>query len=333
MLDKRVLANEQLEDVIDPGVVSLAPTSYDSEIKLPDNAIDGVESMPSVVHNSFNINVNAPERVEKETIQTKVNTVIKNALPTLTGSAESIKKNSVQIYQNILSPIFNQYTRASKSATLNPIYDVDSPAEKIEDAQKLFNNYKDRQSIPELLMRSIAMDGTSPSNGNYTLQQTQQNNNLQNLNKYQSIIQNNSSYNISDNNKNINLYTNNNQTQLNENISYGGDTLMSSIIMKPENNIDYVTNVTRERALNQMSGRYEDSISRQSRNSSLLQQLENEDLIEATTTGSTQRELIDFEENIPSVDREDKLAHFTETNDIPYFQIQANNPPVWRVVS
>ena len=115
---------------------------------------------------NFNINVNAKERIERERIHTKVNTVINNAIPTLSGSSDMIKKNLLENYQKAFSTTINENQNYQIIGGSNTNF---SDNNQNETFNMTMEQYSNGQSIPALMMRGMGYDGVSPANGSYTV--------------------------------------------------------------------------------------------------------------------------------------------------------------------
>lgn len=92
MEDKRKLANQELEETLSSGILSVLPESQGNFDTLP-NVPQTEDMMAQNVTNTFNVNVNVSGGGQSQ-IERATNRTMQNMLPNLTGSADEIKKNS-----------------------------------------------------------------------------------------------------------------------------------------------------------------------------------------------------------------------------------------------
>lgn len=93
MDDKRQLANEQLQETLDSGILSLAGPQPQNFVELPESSQAAVSAEGGNVTNNFNVSVNVNGGSSKS-IQSATSSAIQNAIPNMSGSADEIKKNS-----------------------------------------------------------------------------------------------------------------------------------------------------------------------------------------------------------------------------------------------
>jgi len=135
MEDKRQLANQELQNSLDSGILSFVPPSQES-FKIPDAPkFENTNSEGNVTNNfNVNVNVNGGQNTTK-LIQTATSNAIQKALPNVAGSPEDIKKNSSIGFQttsnlelkgfdspilqqpDILKSMVHLYSNTDKSAT------------------------------------------------------------------------------------------------------------------------------------------------------------------------------------------------------------------------
>lgn len=324
--DKRSVANQELRDIFDPGVVSLVNTEMDIASVIPVSDISVPEAGDGTVQNNFNIHVTAPEKIETKILQSNVNSIIKNALPTLTGSPEIIKKNLYQSYQNTFAPITNQYTEITKNEFFNTTQN--NPTLQNVTFESAMGQYQNGQSIPGLILSDMKSDdvGFSMTTGD---------NNFTNVEKTKYMetnktIQSTPNYNINNSSTILNNeYYNNITNQSNSFV--GGDNSIQNIMSNTENNIDYVSHASKHMALEQKMLEFDQSIATGERRKNTNLQMRIDDTIEA----STEKSFNDINAGLqsPSSGRGLPLSNITETTDEIYFLSNANNPPIWRVVA
>lgn len=324
--DKRSVANQELRDIFDPGVVSLVNTEMDIGPVIPVSDISVPEAGDGTVQNNFNIHVTAPEKIQTKILQSNVNSIIKNALPTLTGSPEIIKKNLYQSYQNTFAPITNQYTEITKNEFFNTTQN--NPTLQNVTFESAMGQYQNGQSIPGLILSDMKSDdvGFSMTTGD---------NNFTNVEKTKYMetnktIQSTPNYNINNSSTILNNeYYNNITNQSNSFV--GGDNSIQNIMSNTENNIDYVSHASKHMALEQKMLEFDQSIATAERRKNTNLQMRIDDTIEA----STEKSFNDINAGLqsPSSGRGLPLSNITETTDQIYFLSNANNPPIWRVVA
>ena len=132
MEDKQKIANDALSETINSGVLSFVKSEIPQFVDLPEMTSTNAETQNQSVSNNFNVNVNlsnnsttssssnisgTPQstlRNESNSqnnpafIKTAATNAMRNALPTLTGSPEEIKKNSSTILHESSNQILNE---------------------------------------------------------------------------------------------------------------------------------------------------------------------------------------------------------------------------------
>lgn len=106
MEDKRKLANDELENTLNSGILSVVPQSQLSFENMPDAAPTTSDMASSNIMNNFNVNVNVSGG--NTNVRPAVNETMQRMLPNLMRSPEEIKKNSSVILEDNSSKISNE---------------------------------------------------------------------------------------------------------------------------------------------------------------------------------------------------------------------------------
>lgn len=107
MDDKRKMANDELSETINSGVLSFTTPEVSPFTDLPEMPQLESQSESGNISNNFNINVNVSGNANPSRISNAATSTMRNILPNLTGSPDDIKKNSSVIFQDTSNPILD----------------------------------------------------------------------------------------------------------------------------------------------------------------------------------------------------------------------------------
>lgn len=307
MEDKRKIANEQLQETLDSGILSFAATPSQNFVELPESSSDENGSQGGPVTNNFNVNVNVSGG-DVRSIQQAANSTMQNALPTLTGSADEVKKNSSIDFQS-----------------------------NYEEEPRIFDNliqlYEQENQSPSDLMFSKMAEFESPEVAHYSYSTSSLKENNVKINNQYEVLKN-VIYSSTENQNimNVSPYSATDASFYIDRTLSGKQTEMISelnIENSTNNNFEVLTELSRRRErmqdremmqLNKTVGNVRDI--------SDLNENEIDDVKEATSitrkggAGPTPSQ---------SLSTTNRPHHFnTSLNDPPVFIDKMNRPPIWR---
>ena len=350
MEDKRKIANEELSETINSGILSFVNPEILEFSDLPEITPSSTEAANQAVLNNFNVNVNVSNssnmnsssvlsqnsqgnlkesflQNNTQLIKTAATNAMRNALPTLSGSSEEIKKNSPTILQGSSNQILNE--------TENKIYQNLFSNLMIEDFYMTNNSktYKEDSSVPILNFNEIGITETpNIENYSYTESPIQTENNRES-NQYENFknIVNNFSLNYHDATSTT-PYTSFNTSSYIEEVM--GERRIETI-----NNLQVYKNLDNKFKIDNIIPTTPDIDYNKSDNLikklqrdldvSKMNALSDEDTIEATSSSVALGNLSSNASKLNS-------RNFSHINgpdeEYPIFLTQMNRPPVWRSV-
>ena len=153
MDDKRKIANEELAETINSGVLSFVTPGSPEFTNLPEMPQQMMAESGQNISNNFNINVNVSGNQNSSAINSAASSAIKNALPTLTGSTEEIKKNSSEVLRETSSQILKETEKETYREVLREIISPTNDYTNNTNVEIFENN----SSVPILGMVGIGM--------------------------------------------------------------------------------------------------------------------------------------------------------------------------------
>ena len=153
MDDKRKIANEELAETINSGVLSFITPSPPEFSNLPEMPQPMIAESGQSISNNFNINVNVSGNQNTSAINSAASSAIRNALPTLTGSTEEIKKNSSEVLRETSSQILKETEKETYREVLREIISPTNDYTNNTNVEIFENN----SSVPILGMVGIGM--------------------------------------------------------------------------------------------------------------------------------------------------------------------------------
>lgn len=319
MEDKRKIANEELHETLNSGILSFAATPSQNFVELPETSRDENALQGGSVTNNYNVNVNMSGGGDARSIQQAANSAMQNALPNLTGSPDEVKKNSSIDFQSNFEKdpgIFNN---------LIQVYDQESksPSDMVFSKLAEFEN-------PEVSHYSYSTSTHKQNNAKINNQYEVLKNVIYSSSDKQNTL-NVSPYNATDTSFYIDRTINGNSTETITQLSIENNNQLSIDKTSTNTNIEVLRELsrTRERTQDKEMKQLNKTV-RNVQDISDLNENEIDDIQEATSitpkdgAGPT---------NSQSLSESNSPNHFNASlNDPPTFIDKMNRPPIWRSV-
>lgn len=313
MEDKRKLANEQLQETLDSGILSFAAPQEQNFVELPESSESDSATETANVTNNFNVNVNVNGTGNSRSIQQTANSAIQNALPNLYDSSEDLKKNSSANYMG-------NFEEGSELISF---------ADSLADMGGGFS--------PELIYTSLS-EFQTPDVSHYTYSESTLRENNSKINNQYEVLKN-VIYSSTENQNitNISPYTSTDPSFYIDQSSVNDQTINNlSIENQMGDTTELITELSRKQDNSQKQNMVElNKTLRNVQDISNLNEREIDDVAEATTIGRKRGSGVPGESPFnPSM-----VARFPENistsvglNTVPKLIEKMNRPPTWRSV-
>lgn len=331
MLDKRQIANVELEETLNSGILSFVEPQSQSFAELPDAPQTENDASNGNVVNNFNVSVNVNGGGDSRTIQNITTTSLQNALPNMNESSNEIKKNSSIDFQGIYGQDSNALNITQEPDILNNLYSI----------------YQSNDQSPSDLIYSNISHFQKAEISHYSYSESSLKTDNQNTKNQYEVLKNiiyypsqgddynekmPSDYSITTDVSNISPQTNNYNIQ--NTSSYGGYALQNFNNLNIENtsnsNIEAIMELSRKK--DRVQAQELQNVNKTVRNIEDLGKLNQNEMDDVTEATTVERKYGAG----PSVNRSHdgrKASHINSPlNNTPKFIEKMNRPPIWRSV-